>query len=566
MNLFVLDTNLNVIFIVDTYSSLIWTDRYNEYGDFELYTPISKSVLDYFKQDYYLWRNDSEHTMIIEKLLINSDVEDGDKLTVTGRSLESILDRRVVWGQRTISGNLQDGIETLLNECIINPTKPERKIDNFIFERSTDPIITALTIDTQYTGDNLYDVIQGLCVSNNIGFKITINSNNKFVFKLYAGKDRSYDQFENPYVVFSPNFDNILNTNYMESKSTLKNVSLVGGEGEGSYRKYTAVGDTSGLNRREMYTDARDLSSDIDEPASESFDFTQYASKVYDSVSKSIISNGIFNSVLVDVSAHVGRVMNITIPQYSITADTPTGYATVLLDSSLNYVSTVQLWEAYSTAGKGTLQDVEFTVPEGAKYIFTSMYSEAAITAEIYSGELEDFTCNYIKLTRAEYIEQLRQRGKEDLAENVEIISFEGEADTSDRMFVYGEDFFVGDLVSVADSYGHESKARILELVTSENEDGSRTIYPTFSNMDFAEDTGQEDPDDPSITPSTNYYIPVNSSSYVTSDKKRYVAKSETPSDDGYQGAYTGPEIDSAIDKIQNMTPITQTYMDGNLV
>lgn len=490
MNLFVLDKNLDAIFIVDVYSSMIWTDRYNEYGDFELYTPMNIAALDNFKQDYYLWRNDSEHVMIIEKLLIESDVEDGDKLTITGRSLESILDRRVVWGQKTLNGNLQDGIETLLNECIINPSKPERKISNFIFERSDDPAITSLKIDIQYTGDNLYDIVNALCVSNNIGFKITINSNKQFIFKLYAGKDRSYDQFVNPYVVFSPNFDNIINTNYMESKSSLKNVTLVAGEGEGSARRYTAVGNTSGLERRELFTDAGDISSDIDEPALESFDFTQYASKVYNVTTKSIESNGIFNSVLIDVSAYVGRIINISIPKFSAVADTPTGYATVLLDSSLKYVSTIQAWEAYSTAEKGTLEDYEFTIPEGAKYIFTSMYSQAAITGEIYSGELEDFTCNYIKLTNAEYIEQLRQKGKEKLAENVEIISFEGEADTSDRMFVYGEDFFVGDLVSVADDYGHDSKARILEVITSENENGSVSMYPTFSTMDYV-DSGE---------------------------------------------------------------------------
>ena len=487
MNLYVLDKNLDAIFIIDVYSSLIWTDRYNEYGDFELYTPTSKDAISNFKQDYYLWRNDSEHVMIIEKLLIESDAEDGDKLTITGRSLESILDRRVVWGQKTLKGNLQDGIETLLNECIINPSKPERKIDNFIFERSTDPAITSLLIDMQYTGDNLYDIVNSLCVSNNIGFKITVNSSKQFVFKLYAGEDRSYDQFANPYVIFSPNFDNIINTNYMESKSSLKNVTLVAGEGEGSARKYTAVGDVSGLERRELFTDARDISSDVDEPASDNFDFTQYESMVYDLTTNSLAISPYFNSTLVDVSEHSGRIMRISIPKVSLNLDQSTGHATVFLDSSLKYVSTIKAWDAYSQAGKGVLEDYEFTIPDGSKYILTSMYSQLAIDEGVYIGSLEDFVCSYIKLANDEYIEQLRQRGKEKLAENIEIVSFEGSADTSDRMFVYGKDFFVGDLVSIDDDYGHSTKARILEIVTSENEDGSISMYPTFSTMDYTD-------------------------------------------------------------------------------
>lgn len=359
MDLFVLDQNLEAIAIVDTYNSLIWTDRYQECGDFELYRSISKELLEYIKQDYYLVNNESEHTMIIEKLLINSDPEEGNHITVTGRSLESILERRIIWGLKTISGNLQNGIKTLLEENIISPEDPDRKIDNFVFEESTDPAITELGIDAQYTGDNLYEVIKKICVERGIGFKVTLNDQKQFVFKLYAGVDRSYEQVERPHVVFSPSFDNIVDSNYIESKSSLKNVTLVGGEGEGSERKYATVGSATGMDRRELFTDARDISSDVGD----------------------------------------GKV-----------------------------------------------------------------------------------------LTDAEYKAQLEQRGKEDLAENKDLTSFEGQAETS-TMFVYGRDFFNGDLVQVADEYGHETKARVLEIITSEDEQG-RSVYPTFSTVE----EGSSDP------------------------------------------------------------------------
>lgn len=349
MDLIVLNTNLDAITIVDTFESFIWTDRYHEYGDFELYTSISDGILNHIRQDYYLQNIESEHVMIIEKLLINSDTENGNHLTVTGRSLESILNRRIVWGRKTLSGNLQNGIKELLDECIINPSDSDRKIDNFVFEYSDDPAIVALTINAQYTGDNLYDVIYKICSERDIGFKVTLNSNKQFVFKLYAGSDRSYEQVTNPYVIFSPNFDNIINSNYIESKSALKNVALVGGEGEGSARKYTTVGGGIGLNRRELFVDARDISSDV---------------------------------------------------------------------------------------GEG------------------------------------------IALANDDYIAQLQQRGNEKLAENTDVTSFEGQVETT-LMFKYGEDFFNGDIVQIANEYGHETRARVLEIVISENEEGL-SIYPTF--------------------------------------------------------------------------------------
>ena len=206
---------------------------------------------------------ESEHVMIVEKIQITSDTEDGNHVTVTGRSLESILDRRIVWGQKLLSGNLQNGIKTLLNENVISPSDSNRRIPNFIFKESTDPAITKLKLEAQYTGDNLYDVIQKICEEQGIGFKITLNDEKQFVFELYAGSDRSYDQTENPYVIFSPKFENIINSNYIESKASLKTVTLVGGEGEGADRRYTTVGGGSGLNRRELFTDARDISSNV---------------------------------------------------------------------------------------------------------------------------------------------------------------------------------------------------------------------------------------------------------------------------------------------------------------
>jgi len=351
MELLVLNTDFQSIAVIDTYESLIWTDRYNEYGDFEIYFAMDTGLLEYLKEDNYLWLKDSEHCMIIEDIKIDADTEDGNHLIVTGRSLESILERRIIWGQRIFNGDLQSAIQTMLNENIISPSITDRKISNFIFTASTDSKITGLTIDNQYTGDDLYTVIKGLCQENNIGFKIVLTDDNKFEFSLYAGADRSYDQTENPYVVFSPNFENIINSNYYSSKANLKNVTLVAGEGEGASRKTTTVGSASGLSRRELFTDARDISSDTDE---------------------------------------------------------------------------------------GTLTDAEYTA-------------------------------------------QLVTKGQKDLADHTIVTAFEGEVEVT-RLFKYGEDFFIGDIVQIANEYGNEGSAYISELIISRSKD-EISIYPTFKTI-----------------------------------------------------------------------------------
>jgi hypothetical protein len=264
MDLRILSPDFQPKALLDTFESLIWTDRYCGYGDFELYEKVSPEILSLLQPDCIIQSPGSEHAMIVEDKKLEEDPENGTHVIFTGRSLESILDRRIIWQQTVLSGNLQNGIEKLLLENIISPVLAERVIPNFIFEPSSDPIITSLTVDAQYIYNNLYDVITFLCLTNNIGYKITLSDSWEFVFKLYAGVDRSYNQTIEPYVIFSPNFDNLISGNYSEIKSKMRNVALVGGEGEGEDRIMTIVGSETSLARREIMTDASDLSQTTD--------------------------------------------------------------------------------------------------------------------------------------------------------------------------------------------------------------------------------------------------------------------------------------------------------------
>ena len=266
MELWVLNSNLQAIHLMDTFESLIWTERYYACGDFEVHSSVTDVLRNALVADNYLWSKDSEHVMIIEDIQIESDVEDGGVFTVTGRSLESILERRIVYFKTVLTGSLQDGIERLLNENAISPSDPARVIPNLIFERSDDNYIKALTVDATFYGEDLYEVIQGLCEANKLGFKIILNADNQFVFKLYVGTDRSYDQMNTPYVIFSPQFDNIINSNYLESKKTLKTFALVAGseKEDGSRTTVTTArnsGAGTGLNRREMFVDGGGIST-----------------------------------------------------------------------------------------------------------------------------------------------------------------------------------------------------------------------------------------------------------------------------------------------------------------
>lgn len=268
MDILVLNTSFQAVGVVDVYKSLIWADRYSGYGDFEIHLTPTAAALELYKEDYYLVSPQSDHVMIIEVVNIITDTEDGPLLIVSGTSLENLISRRIVWGQMNISGNLQLGVRQLLYDNLIAPVISARQMSNFTYLASTNPLVTSPTAEGQYTGDNLYDVVKDICDEQEIGFRVRMPSDGVFQFNLYAGADRSYEQETNPYVVFSPNFDNLVKSEYIASKATLRNVALVAGEGEGSLRSYQnayAAGYSgegpSGLIRRELFVDARDISS-----------------------------------------------------------------------------------------------------------------------------------------------------------------------------------------------------------------------------------------------------------------------------------------------------------------
>lgn len=261
MDIYVLNKHYEKIGIIDSCESVIWTRRYCDAGDFELYLPITSEALQILKIDNVLVRADKPNSlMIIKSIKITTDEESGNYLTVTGESAESILKKRIVWKQTNLNGTVVAGVEKLLTENLINPTDAARKIENVEMGECCE---CATTLTKQITGDNLLKAVMEILNTFKLGFKFDF-IDDKLKFCIYSGVDRSSGQSDRPRVVFSADFDNLLSSEYEADVSDYKNVALVAGEGEGAARRRYAVGDASGIERNELYVDARDISSETD--------------------------------------------------------------------------------------------------------------------------------------------------------------------------------------------------------------------------------------------------------------------------------------------------------------
>lgn len=257
IELLILDQNFEALGLVDNADSIIWNKRYYETGVFEIYINANLKNALLLQENNYVVREDDDSVGIIENIEYTETEEDGEFLTITGRFSESILGRRIVWKQTNLYGTAEIGLRNLLLDNVITPQDQSRRIEIIELGKLKGFLDR---LEAQVTGADLELYIQEVCKNLNIGYRF-IYQNKKFYFELYKGIDRSYNQTANPYVVFSKNYDNLLASEYRKHTSNFKNVALVAGEGEGVERKTAVVGNISGLARKEIFIDAKDISS-----------------------------------------------------------------------------------------------------------------------------------------------------------------------------------------------------------------------------------------------------------------------------------------------------------------
>ena len=170
----IMNTNFERLAVIDDYISIIWTTRYYAAGDFELCLPVNDRNMQLCKPDYFVMREDDENVGIIEDITIQRTEDGVEMLIVSGRFLVSILARRIIATQTTVSGKISACIEQLITDNIINPTMEARKIQNFIIDSAD----ISPTMKAQYTGKNLLETIADLCETYGIGLKVTLNQSN----------------------------------------------------------------------------------------------------------------------------------------------------------------------------------------------------------------------------------------------------------------------------------------------------------------------------------------------------------------------------------------------------
>lgn len=261
----ILSTTMDILGEIDNYESMLFTRSWHGIGDIELrINRYKKHVNTLQKGNLILVGNDLNKVFIIKHREI--ELDENGKITenwlIKGYALKIIVaDRLTVPPSHTAydnkSGSTESVMKHYVNNNLVNPTDINRRIPNLIIAPDK---LRGSYVSYSSRFKNVADELSTLSIASGLGWDVTLDIDNKlWVFDVVEGKDLTINQSNNPPVIFSPQFESVKNMQYVQSELNYKNVAYVAGQGEGIERRVIELGSFSGLNRHEVFIDARDI-------------------------------------------------------------------------------------------------------------------------------------------------------------------------------------------------------------------------------------------------------------------------------------------------------------------
>ena len=425
INVYAFDSNgLTKVGLVESYESLIWTKRFFDDGDCEIYLPASERMVALLVPGRYLFRTDDDMICRITKVELTTSSEDGDHLIVTGEDATAILKQRIIWDTANCYGNVENFVRKLITDNLINPARTERAFPAVTLGTA---IGMTDTMTCQVSYRNLAEVIREYQKAYNFGIKTGKNGANLEI-SLYAGRDLRSS------VIFCEEYENLAETEYTYDQAKDQNVALVAGEGEGATRAKAIYGYSAGEARRELFVDADTITSNA----------------TFEALTEAFPPGTGGETGYIDQVIGTGWVYKMH-----------TLYVTALDDNQAAWLNLNYPGGTWGTSVDGK--------PEYKLY--------DVIIADLTASA--PATYDPIRYRDIIYYGWLAAKGEESLVKTGDVKRFSGEIVPS-ITYKYGTDYMLGDIVLVRNRYGIEAPARVTEVTEVHDRTGHK-VEPRFS-------------------------------------------------------------------------------------
>lgn len=298
--------------LVEGYSSMIWTERYEDSGEFEMSTPLVSDIKIMLPEGSLITLRDSQEVMFVETHSIEIDSDGIPELKVKGRTFETFLENRDLIGtykkpwQALLQYTTAEMLTLLLWDSLVNATGEDTtRVDQIrdILTAIPDIVITdsSTFVETpkiwwleegevyktfldflKLGGLGVRNIRPMNTTANVVSFdttrtptrgtlqKVTTPNISQLRLDVYNGLDRTHDQTVNVPVIFHYGSGHIESPQYLFSIKDLKNMATI----SASFGTVDIWPDTgivppvpnpSGLDRRILYIDGGDEGDQVHE-------------------------------------------------------------------------------------------------------------------------------------------------------------------------------------------------------------------------------------------------------------------------------------------------------------
>jgi hypothetical protein len=261
MELYIYDTTLTLKGVIDEMTSFIWIRRYWSAGEFKLLVPFTELNGKLLVKNNLIMKKGDNEAAQITYITIKKNAYGQEEIEVQGKFITAWLDKRILLKQIVTTDTSQSILNRIVTENLTNPTAAERVIPLLELEESPQDLGSGIINYTSEPFISSLFAAETLAKAAKLGFEIQTDiRNQKHIFRVYKGRDLTADQTTYRPCIFSQEFDNIYEQEYENSIENLRSACYVGGEEkEGVERQIVAVGTASGLERKEIFVNATDI-------------------------------------------------------------------------------------------------------------------------------------------------------------------------------------------------------------------------------------------------------------------------------------------------------------------
>lgn len=240
--------------IFDNWSSLIVNDNYYKANDFTLKVGLTEQMINLFRVDSVLLINDGVHPVYyyVDDVIVDS-VENGT-MEIAGFSLAGKYSNRIINEIYNATALPEEIAYDHFFKQLVSPVDAKRKIDYLTLD--TLETFSKAKIQYQNSYDQVKEAVDSILETYDFGFREKAWNNGKVgnSIEIFKGSDLSN------VVTISTDYENLINEGFENSIVDAANTAIIHGEGDGEDRKRIVINDQlSGLGRREVHVDARDL-------------------------------------------------------------------------------------------------------------------------------------------------------------------------------------------------------------------------------------------------------------------------------------------------------------------